>query len=192
MKGNIFSSLDGQGKLFLSKHSTIGVVVVFLFLLFFFAKLAEMAKRNPIGVSNRVEENQSHHYIFTTMNSSEGEVKHFSHCLKITQNVAFAFLHFWHFPSTFVLFFKATCLVSLFDCKLQVFKNSSYLFCPLKILNETFPLIFKPRFLTIQSKSVDHNELPKMSLFNAKSHNFGFQTLCNVDCFYFPLLICLP
>ena len=90
MKGNIFSSLDGSGKLFLSKQLGSSSSLSFLLL----AKLAEMAKRNPIGVSNRVEENQSHHYIFTTMNSSEGEVKHFSHCLKITQNVAFAFLAF--------------------------------------------------------------------------------------------------
>ena len=42
------------------------------------------------------------------------------HCLKITQNVAF---EFWHFPPIFVLF-KLTCLVTLFDRKLQVFKNS--------------------------------------------------------------------
>ena len=41
-------------------------------------------------------------------------------CLKITQNVAFAF---WHFPPIFVLL-KLTCLVTLFDRKLQVFKNS--------------------------------------------------------------------
>ena len=80
-----------------------------------------------------------------------------SHCLKITQNVAFEFLHFgifhqfflnsnigtlippksfenyskcriwifefWHFPPIFVLL-KLTCLVTLFDRKLQVFKNS--------------------------------------------------------------------
>ena len=37
-----------------------------------------------------------------------------SHCLKITQNVAF---EFWHFQPSF-------CLVTLFDRKLQVFKNS--------------------------------------------------------------------
>ena len=43
-----------------------------------------------------------------------------SQCLKITQNVAF---EFWHFPSIFVLL-KRTCLVTLFDRKLQVFKNS--------------------------------------------------------------------
>ena len=46
-----------------------------------------------------------------------------SHCLKITQNVAFEFLEFWDFPPIFVLL-KLTCLVTLFDCKLQVFKNS--------------------------------------------------------------------
>ena len=43
-----------------------------------------------------------------------------SHCLKITQNVAF---EFWHFPSIFVLL-KLTFLVTLFDDKHQVFKNS--------------------------------------------------------------------
>ena len=42
------------------------------------------------------------------------------HCLKITQNVAF---EFWHFQPIFVLL-KLTCLVTLFDRKLQVFKNS--------------------------------------------------------------------
>ena len=30
---------------------------------------------------------------------------------------------FWHFPSIFVIF-KVTCLVTLFDRKLQIFKNS--------------------------------------------------------------------
>ena len=45
---------------------------------------------------------------------------HVSHCLKITQNVAF---EFWHLPPIFVLL-KLTCLVTLFDRKLQFFKNS--------------------------------------------------------------------
>ena len=44
----------------------------------------------------------------------------FSWCLKITQNVAFECLHF---PPIFVLL-KLTCLVTLYGCKLQVFKNS--------------------------------------------------------------------
>ena len=43
-----------------------------------------------------------------------------SHCLKIPQNVAF---EFWHFPPIFVLL-KLTCLVTLFDRKLQICKNS--------------------------------------------------------------------
>ena len=43
-----------------------------------------------------------------------------AHCLKITQNVA---IEFWNFPPIFVLL-KLTCLVTLFDRKLQVFKNS--------------------------------------------------------------------
>ena len=44
-----------------------------------------------------------------------------SHCLKITQNVAY---EFWLFSPIFDLL-KLTCLVTLFDCKLQIFKNSS-------------------------------------------------------------------
>ena len=44
-------------------------------------------------------------------------------CLKITQNVAFRIFQFWHFPPIFVLL-KVTCLITLFDSKLQVFKNS--------------------------------------------------------------------
>ena len=47
-------------------------------------------------------------------------LKSAGHCLKITQNGAF---EIWHFPPIFVLL-KLTCLVTLFDCKLQVFKNS--------------------------------------------------------------------
>ena len=46
------------------------------------------------------------------------------HCLKITQIVAFQFFQFWHFPPIFVLL-KVTCLVTLFDRKLQVVKNWS-------------------------------------------------------------------
>ena len=41
----------------------------------------------------------------------------------ITQNVAFEFLNFWHFPPIFVLL-KVTFLVTLFDRKLQICKNS--------------------------------------------------------------------
>ena len=47
-----------------------------------------------------------------------------THCLKITQNVVFEYLNFGIFPPMFVLL-KLTCLVALFDRKLQVFKNSS-------------------------------------------------------------------
>ena len=43
-------------------------------------------------------------------------------CLKITQNVAFEFIEFWHFPPIFVLL-KLTCLVTLIDRKLQVFQK---------------------------------------------------------------------
>ena len=45
------------------------------------------------------------------------------YCLKITKNVSFWFFQFWLIPPIFVLL-KVTCLVTLFDCKLQVFKNS--------------------------------------------------------------------
>ena len=44
------------------------------------------------------------------------------HSLKITQSVAFEFLYFGY-PPIFVLL-QLTCLVTLFDRKLQVFKNS--------------------------------------------------------------------
>ena len=46
-----------------------------------------------------------------------------SHSLKLTQNVAFEFFHINIFPSIFVLF-RLTSLVTLFDRKLWVFKNS--------------------------------------------------------------------
>ena len=83
-----------------------------------------------------------------------------AHCLKITQNVAF---EFWHFSPIFVLL-KLTCLVTLFVFKLKVFKNSPKLttfgifiellstqnvnLTSLKMLNETFPVIFKHCDLT--------------------------------------------
>ena len=44
---------------------------------------------------------------------------HMSQCLKIIQNVAFDIFEFWHF----LVILKLTCLVTLFDRKLQVFKN---------------------------------------------------------------------
>ena len=43
----------------------------------------------------------------------------FAQCLKITQDVSF---EFWHFSPIFVLL-KLTCLVTLFDRKLQFFKT---------------------------------------------------------------------
>ena len=42
-----------------------------------------------------------------------------SHWLKIPQNIAF---EFWHFPPILVLL-KLTCLETLFERQLQVFKN---------------------------------------------------------------------
>ena len=59
----------------------------------------------------------------TAMGGNSVKKSHFmsvTHCLKITHNVVF---DFWHFPPSFVLF-KLTCLVTMFDRKLQVFKNS--------------------------------------------------------------------
>ena len=75
-----------------------------------------------------------------------------SQCLKITQNVAVFKLHF---PPIFV-FLKVSNLVTLFDRKLQVFKNSSKLTIfdifnqflstqnvNVAMLNATFSVIFK-------------------------------------------------
>ena len=52
-----------------------------------------------------------------------GYSEHQPHSLKITQNVAFEFSELWHF-STFYNLLKLTCLVTLLDSKLQLFKNS--------------------------------------------------------------------
>ena len=49
-------------------------------------------------------------------------------------------LQSWHFPSIFVQL-KLTCLVTLFDRKLQVFKTRQ----KWQLLNETFCVIFKHR-----------------------------------------------
>ena len=55
-------------------------------------------------------------------------------------------LKFWHFPPIYTLL-KVTCLVTLFDRKLQIFKNSPKwtIFGIFKMLNETFSVIFKHR-----------------------------------------------
>ena len=46
-----------------------------------------------------------------------------THCLfENYSNCRIWILEFWHFPPIFVLL-KLICLVALFDCKLQVFKN---------------------------------------------------------------------
>ena len=47
-----------------------------------------------------------------------------THCLKITQNVAFELFDFDIFGQFLSYLLKLTCLVTLFDRKLQVFKNS--------------------------------------------------------------------
>ena len=49
-------------------------------------------------------------------------IKPLSQCLKITKNVAFEILAFWHLPPIFVLL-KLTCL-TLFDLTLQVLKKT--------------------------------------------------------------------
>ena len=43
--------------------------------------------------------------------------------LQLAKNCTIVAFEFWHFPPIFVLL-KPTCLVTLFDRKLQVFKNS--------------------------------------------------------------------
>ena len=42
------------------------------------AKLAEMAKKNPIGVSNRVERNQSRHYLENELGRAPEDFLYFS------------------------------------------------------------------------------------------------------------------
>ena len=46
-----------------------------------------------------------------------------SQCLKITKKNRICVFEFWRFPPILVLL-EMTCLVTLFDCKLQVFKKS--------------------------------------------------------------------
>ena len=78
-----------------------------------------------------------------------------THCLKITQNVSYEFFNFGIFHQFL------SCLVTLFDSKLHVFKNSLKLtifgilnkllstqnvnVASLAMLNETFSVIFKQR-----------------------------------------------
>ena len=76
-----------------------------------------------------------------------------AYCSKITKNVSLAFYNYGIFD-----LLKFTCLVTLFDSKLHIFKNSPnwssmaflmnfwqvfMLLASLAILNETFSLIFK-------------------------------------------------
>ena len=50
----------------------------------------------------------------------DGQTIYTTQCLKITQSVGrIGIFQFWHFPPIFVLL-KLTCLVTLFDQKLQV------------------------------------------------------------------------
>ena len=77
-------------------------------------------------------------------------------CSKITLKLSHLNFQFWHFSLTFFLL-KLTCLVTLFDSKLQVLKTrqTGPLFCFVptqnvniarfarEVENETFVLIFK-------------------------------------------------
>ena len=56
-------------------------------------------------------------------NGSLSPSKSNTQCLKITQKCHIWIFEFWHFPPIFVVL-KLTCLVTLFDRKLLVFKNS--------------------------------------------------------------------
>ena len=85
--------------------------------------LASSSKRSKGVLSKRFRKQiRLFLYLKKLLHSEENETEFTigTQCLKITQNVAF---EFWHFPPIFVLL-KVTCLVTLFDRKLQVFKNS--------------------------------------------------------------------
>ena len=97
-----------------------------------------------------------------------------SHCLKITQNVAF---EFWHFPPIFVLL-KLTYLATLFDRKLQVLKNS---------LEWTIFGIFKLTFVHSKCKRSSLRSQFWMRLFFVIFKHcpvvwFSLRSAFNVDC----------
>ena len=79
----------------------------------------------------------------------------------MTQNVSFEFSNFGIFFSIFVLL-KLTCLVTLFDRKLQVFKKLATfgIFNEL-IFNETFSVISKHRMLHNHLEIRRHFKTPK-------------------------------
>ena len=80
-------------------------------------------------------------------------------CLKITQNVAFEFLNFGIFHQFL------SCLVTLFDRKLQVFKNSP---------KWTIFVIFN------QLLSVQNVNIARFARNVERDFFFDFQTLCLV------------
>ena len=84
---------------------------------------------------------------------------------KITQNVAFEFFNFWRFPPIFVLL-KMTCLVTLFDRKLQVFQ---------KLAKMDYFLAFLMNFCLLFRKRSSLRSLCWMGL----SEGFS-NTVCNV------------
>ena len=65
----------------------------------------------------------SHRFVMTS-DFCVSQIEPKAQCLKITQNVTFDYFQFWHFLTIFVLL-KMTCLVTLFDRKLQVFQKKS-------------------------------------------------------------------
>ena len=111
----------------------------------------------------------------------------YSQCLKTTQNVAFLILHFWHFPPIFVIL-KMTCLVTLFDRKLQVLKNSPKLtifgflmnFCPLHFARNV-ECDFLGDFQTLCALSSPQNLLEEgLSIY--QSHLGPVHSECFSDC----------
>ena len=78
---------------------------------------------------SRYEVHSGLHFGMDNLLNNPDPICHLEHeksainCLKITQNVAFEFLNFGIFHQ-FLSYLKLTCLVTLFDRKLQVFKNS--------------------------------------------------------------------
>ena len=80
-----------------------------------YQRFQKATKKEPLTYYDMNLSAQDHQTFFTC----EADAGTVPHCLKITQNVVF---EFWRFPPIFVVL-KLTCLVTLFDCKLQVFKK---------------------------------------------------------------------
>ena len=88
-----------------------------------------------ICLAKRVQDNLKELWKMELADNVAVNTQYISHCLKISQKIAFGF---WNFALIFVVI-KVTCLVTLFDRKQQVFKkspNRSFValktsFCPL-------------------------------------------------------------